>query len=122
MWRLFPLLLMLCGCAMPGAYFAGLPATRVAVDDITFDVRVRRDLAEAWRVGPALALRAGPFFDPAQVAMEVVSGCRVTRIGGDQVQFTGILDCPAIDTAPPLSSAFTCTAQKGQITCQSPRD
>jgi hypothetical protein len=122
MMRALFLCLMLCGCGMPGAYFAGLPAMRVAVDDVRFDVRTRGTLAEAWRVGPDLALRADPLFRPAQVAMEAASGCRVTRIGGDQVQFTGILRCPDRFVAPPLISAYACTHQREEIVCKNPRE
>ncbi|MEO0766490.1 MAG: hypothetical protein AAFY75_10760, partial [Pseudomonadota bacterium] len=47
------------------------------------------------------APRFGPVQTRAQKAMELVSGCRVKEVRGDQAQATGILDCgkggPALD-------------------------
>lgn len=114
---ILPACLCLVACTTPTGYFRGVPPTRAQVDGYIFDIRVRRELAEARRVGAQYAPRAAPFFGPAQVAIEQVSGCRVTRIGGDQVLITAILDCAAIRNALPLSSAYDCTTAKGMVTC-----
>lgn len=65
----------------------------MTVDGSTFDVRVRDRLAEALRVNPEYAPRFGPIRDRARVAMEQVSGCKVTEVRGDQALATGLLDC-----------------------------
>lgn len=83
----------LSACNTPGPHFRGLPATRVTVDGSTFDVRVRDRLAEALRVNMEYAPRFGPIRDRAGVAMEQVSGCKVTEVRGDQALATGLLDC-----------------------------
>ncbi|MCD2311937.1 hypothetical protein [Pseudosulfitobacter pseudonitzschiae] len=85
--------LLVTACNTPGPHFRGLPATRVTVDGSTFDVRVRDRLAEALRVNPEYAPRFGPIRDRAGVAMEQVSGCKVTEVRGDQALATGLLDC-----------------------------
>ena len=94
---LLPLLLLsltaLGACDTPGLAFRGLPATRVTVEGSTFDVRVGDGLAEAIRVNPEYAPRFGPIRERARLAMVAVSGCAVTRVGGDQAQATGVLDC-----------------------------
>lgn len=85
--------LLLAACNTPGPHFRGLPATRVTVEGSTFDVRVRDRLAEALRINPEYAPRFGPIQDRAGVAMQQVSGCRVTEVRGDQALATGLLDC-----------------------------
>lgn len=94
--RTYFLILMgvaLVACNTPGPHFRGLPATRVTVDGSTFDVRVRDRLAEALRVNMEYAPRFGPIRDRARVAMEQVSGCKVSEVRGDQALATGLLDC-----------------------------
>ncbi len=111
--RTYFLILMgvaLVACNTPGPHFRGLPATRVTVDGSTFDVRVRDRLAEALRVNMEYAPRFGPIRDRARVAMEQVSGCKVTEVRGDQALATGLLDC---GRGPP---ARTMTAG-GQYEC-----
>ncbi|MCR8824975.1 hypothetical protein [Pseudosulfitobacter koreensis] len=85
--------LLLAACNTPGPHFRGLPATRVTVEGSTFDVRVRDRLAEALRINPEYAPGFGPIQDRAGVAMQQVSGCRVTEVRGDQALATGLLDC-----------------------------
>lgn len=105
---LFLGLLLLSACAAPHPHFRGVEVTRVKVDSYVFDIRVRRELAEALRIGAGYERQTGPLFRSAQVAIEVVSGCKVDRIGGDQVQITGMLDCPEVRFALPLSWYYTC--------------
>lgn len=89
-----------CGCNAPGPHFRHLTATRVTVDQATFDVRINRRLAEAIRVNSQYAPRLGPIAGQAARAMELVSGCPVTEVRGDAAQITGILDCG--DGPPPV--------------------
>lgn len=104
MWR-FVLCLFavaLGGCNAPSPHFAGAQPTRIAVDGSVFDVRVRGALAESIRVNDQYAPRLGPIGPRAALAMERVSGCRVTRVLGDQAQQLGQLDCGTGTPSPPL--------------------
>ncbi|WP_299208170.1 hypothetical protein [uncultured Tateyamaria sp.] len=102
---ILPLLMALSACNTPGPHFRGLPATTVTVDGSTFDVRVRGRLAEALRTNMEYAPRFGPIRHRAAKAMELVSGCKVKEVRGDQALATGILDCgkggPPIDRLKP---------------------
>ncbi|MEL6452402.1 MAG: hypothetical protein AAFQ19_14190 [Pseudomonadota bacterium] len=102
---LVPLLILLAACNTAGPHFRGLPATTVTIDGSTFDVRVNTGLAEAIRTNPQYAPRFGPVRDRARRAIEMVSGCKVKEMRGDQAQATGILDCgdggPVIDRLRP---------------------
>ena len=94
--RHLPLLLafsLLAGCNTPSPGFRGLPATRVAVDGVVFDVRLRGLRAEAMRISPQYAPRFGPLRASAARAMAQASGCRVARVTGDQALAFGTLDC-----------------------------
>lgn len=104
--------LCLAACNTPGLHFRGLPATRVTVDGSTFDVRVRDRLAEALRVNPEYAPRFGPIRGRAAVAMQHVSGCKVTEVRGDQALATGLLDCGNGPPVAPLAAggAYLCYA------------
>ena len=93
MIRFFCLLMLMSACNTAGPHFRGLPATRVTVEGSTFDVRVQENLAEAIRINPQYAPRFGPIRQRAGQAMEVVSGCKVKEVRGDQAQATGLLDC-----------------------------
>ncbi|MEP1200060.1 hypothetical protein [Tateyamaria sp.] len=95
MRRCLLFLAMSCGvaCNTAGPHFRGLPATTVTVDGSTFDIRVNGRLAEAIRTNAEYAPRFGPVQTRAQKAMELVSGCRVKEVRGDQAQATGLLDC-----------------------------
>ncbi|WP_299722857.1 hypothetical protein [uncultured Tateyamaria sp.] len=87
-------------CNTAGPHFRGLPATTVTVNGSTFDVRVNGRLAEAIRTNPEYAPRFGPIRDRAGKAMQIVSGCAVKEVRGDQAQATGILDCGKGGPAP----------------------
>jgi len=106
------LVLMLAGCNSPSTSFRGVPAARIAVDGSVFDVRVRGTLAEAIRINPQYAPRFGPIRARAGLAMELVSGCPVTRVLGDQAQATGKLACPK----PPRRTAREICRPLGQVT------
>ena len=96
---------LLTACNTAGPHFRGLPATTVTVDGSTFDVRVNGDLAEAIRTNTQYAPRFGPIRARAAQAMQMVSGCNVKEVRGDQAVATGILDCgdggPQIDLQRP---------------------
>ena len=105
MRSLMLLVLFVAACNTAGPHFRGLPATTVTIDGSTFDVRVNGRLAEAIRTNMQYAPRFGPIRDRAARAMEMVSGCAVKEVRGDQAQATGILDCgkggPPIDRLRP---------------------
>jgi hypothetical protein len=98
-------LIFLTACNTAGPRFRGLPATTVTIDGSTFDVRVNGRLAEAIRTNTQYAPRFGPIRDRAGRAMQMVSGCTVKEVRGDQAQATGILDCgkggPPVDRLKP---------------------
>lgn len=102
---LFLLLTVLAGCNTAGPRFRGLPSRTVTIDGSTFDVRVNGRLAEAIRTNVEYAPRFGPIKDRAGQAMQIVSGCKVKEVRGDQAVATGILDCgaggPGIDRLKP---------------------
>lgn len=91
--RLVLFLLLLAACNTAGPHFRGLEATRVTIEGSTFDIRVQRRLAEAIRINSEYAPRFGPIAERAQRAIEMVSGCDVTEMRGDQAQAIGLLDC-----------------------------
>lgn len=91
--RALLLFLLLAACNTPGPQFRGIAPTQVTVEGSTFDVRVRGNRAEAIRTNVEYAPRFGPIRRRAGLAMARVSGCRVLRVGGDQAQAVGLLDC-----------------------------
>ncbi|MEL7131085.1 MAG: hypothetical protein AAGK77_01600 [Pseudomonadota bacterium] len=112
----FPFVLLLAACNTPGPHFRGLPATTVTVEGSTFDVRVNGRLAEALRTNVEYAPRFGPIKHRARKAMEMVSGCQVKEVRGDQALATGILDCgkggPRIDRLKPQGEYSCITLDK----------
>ena len=94
MMRIFlPLLLLVAACNTPSLHFAGLPATRIAVGNSVFDVRIKGKLAEAIRVNTYYVPRADPVLKEATLAITLVGRCEVTGVLGDQAVVTGVLDC-----------------------------
>ena len=89
----FVLVIVLAACSGPDPHFRGQEVQRVTIEGSSFDVRLRGNLAEAIRVNPQYAPRLGPLRARAARAMEIVSGCKVTGVLGDQAQMTGLLDC-----------------------------
>ncbi|APG45755.1 hypothetical protein PhaeoP97_00304 [Phaeobacter porticola] len=93
-----PLLLLvlpLVACDTASPHFRGQALQRITVDGSVFDVRVRGTLAEAVRINPQYAPRLGPIRMRAAHAMELASGCMVSRVLGDQAVLVGQLDCPS---------------------------
>ncbi|MEO9573191.1 MAG: hypothetical protein ABJ263_11940 [Tateyamaria sp.] len=90
---LFIAISFIMACNSAGPHFRGLLVTSVTLDGSTFDIRVNGHLAEAIRTNVEYAPRFGPVQTRAQKAMELVSGCRVKEVRGDQAQATGLLNC-----------------------------
>ena len=88
-------LMLIAACNTPGLDFVGAPHTRLTVSGATYDVRLAGNQAEAIRLNPTYAPRLGPFEFTARAAMEIVSGCKVTKISGDAAQLVGTLNCKA---------------------------
>lgn len=84
---------VLTACSSAQGYFAGAAPSTVHVGGAVFEVRQRGNLAEAIRINPQYAPRLGPLRAQAAEAMELVSGCAVKAILGDQAVMTGILIC-----------------------------
>ncbi len=85
--------LLLTGCDSGSRHFAGAPVSRVRIGDAVFDIRVKDELAEAVRRNAQYAPRLGPIRTQAGLAMQMVSGCRVVHVLGDQAVTLGLLDC-----------------------------
>lgn len=95
------LLLAPGGCDTPGRAYAGLPVQRLEVEGSVFDVRIRGDIAQAIRVNSQWAPHARPVWSRAIRAVEMASGCRVTRLEGDQVVIEARLDCDGTGAVAP---------------------
>lgn len=95
---------LLAGCATPGPEFREVPSQRISVAGSVFDVRIQGRKGEAIRVNRQYAPRLGPIGARAAFAMQVASGCKVTRITGDAAVVHGTLRCNG--EAPPPVVAF----------------
>lgn len=102
------LCVMLAACNMPGPGFRGLAPTRVAIDQSLFDVRVAGTRAQAIRVNREWAPRFADVAPRGAAAMAEVSGCRVTRIRGDQAVMSADLDCGPVALRLPAGHAYDC--------------
>ncbi len=109
---LFASLLILGSCNAPGPDFSGLPATRVTVETSIFDIRVRDRMAQAIRVNAQYAPRLGPIGTRAAYAMQIVTGCTVTKLTGDAAVLLGRLHC-AEDAPEAAPQGFP----RGQLDC-----
>ncbi len=102
-------LLMLCvlaGCGVPGPAFRGIAPQSVMVGPSIFEVYVADMRALAVRVNPEWAPRFASVAPRGVAAIELVSGCRVSRLWGDQAVMEAYLDCGAAkQPAPVLLSA-----------------
>ena len=84
----------------------------VTVAESVFHVRVMDRKAQAIRVNTQFAPRLGPIGARAAVAIEAVSGCKVTKIDGDAAVIIGTLKC---NGAQPASPPFPRTG--GSLEC-----
>jgi hypothetical protein len=90
---IYALPLLLMACNTPSREFRDVVAQRVTVDGSSFDVRLRGTKAEAIRVNVQYAPRFGPIEGRAARAMELVSGCAVRTLTGDQAHAFADLSC-----------------------------
>ena len=81
------------GCDTPPPEYRGIAGQRITVGQSTFDVRHDGSKALALRVNSEWAPRPEAVMPRALVAIEKSTGCRVTRMDGDQVLIEARLDC-----------------------------
>ncbi|MEZ5716800.1 MAG: hypothetical protein R3D85_17610 [Paracoccaceae bacterium] len=81
------------GCNTPSPGFKGVAPVRITVGQSTFDVRVDGNRAEAIRLNPEWAPRQEAVAPRAVAAIETVSGCEVTKLGGDAALIEARLKC-----------------------------
>lgn len=96
------LLLSLAACDTPGLDFKGIEPTRIEVSGTLFDVRIRGRMAEAIRLTPDPAPRWLRVGAKAGFAIEKVSGCKISRLGGDTAVVTAHLRCAGASMPPAL--------------------
>lgn len=102
------LCILLAACNTPGPGFRGIAPVRVTVGQSRFDVRVDGTRAEAIRVNPEWAPRFVSVAPRGAAAMAQVSGCRVTRMQGDQAVMLGDLDCGPEAARLPVGHGYMC--------------
>ena len=90
------------GCNTPSPHFRGIDPVRITVETSVFDVRVKRETAEAIRINPEYAPRFGIIKNRAGIAAKTVSGCSVKEILGDQALATIRLDCDQANQWQPV--------------------
>jgi hypothetical protein len=96
------LLFSLAACDTPGLDFEGIEPTRIDVSGTLFDVRIRGQMAEAIRLTPDPAPRWLSVGAKAGFAIEKVSGCKISRLGGDTAVVTARIGCPDALVPPAL--------------------
>lgn len=89
----FIFLISLAACNTPSPGFKGIAPVRITVGKSSFDVRVKDRRAEAIRLNREWAPRLETVAPRAVAAIEKVSGCEVTNLGGDQALITARLKC-----------------------------
>ena len=83
----------LAACNTPSPGFRGIAPVRITVGQSTFDVRVDGNRAEAIRLNREWAPNMKAVAPRAVAAIEKVSGCEVTKLGGDQALIAARLKC-----------------------------
>jgi len=106
----FLFLMLLAGCAAPTSGFRGAVATEVVVEGSRFQVYRKGDQAQAVRINRQFAPRIGPLAGRAAIAMQQVTGCRVTDMAGDAAVMVGRLSC----TATPVAACKVDAVLKGR--------
>jgi hypothetical protein len=105
---------VLVGCNTPSLEFRGVAPVTITVDGSTFDVRIKDLRAQAIRTNAQYAPRMGPIGRRANAAIQQVSGCKVTQIGGDQVLISAVLDCgKGPPPAQPIRHDYECFSVGG---------
>ncbi len=87
------LVLLLAGCDTPSPEFRDVEPMRVKVGQSMFDVRIKDKRAEAIRVNSEWAPRLEATAPRGVAAIEIVSGCKVRKLAGDQAMMTAYLNC-----------------------------
>lgn len=109
--------LVLVGCDTPSIKFRGIDPVRISVGKSTFDVRIDGDRAEAIRINTEWAPRLEAVAPRAVAAIEKVSGCKVTKLGGDQAMILARLKCSG-GTGPmimdPGPTGYECDIDENQ--------
>lgn len=99
----------LVGCNTPSLEFRGVAPVTITVDGSTFDVRIKDLRAQAIRTNIQYAPRMGPIGGRAKAAIEQVSGCKVTQVGGDQALISAVLNCGKGPPPPkPIGQDYEC--------------
>jgi len=107
---------LLAACDTPSTTFRGAPVQRITVAQSTFDVRVLDRRAEAIRLNGEWAPRLAAVELRARIAIETVSGCKVTRLRGDQAIMIADLKCTnEPDPLPPVAVIFCDIQQETKI-------
>lgn len=99
---------LLAACDTPGPDYRGVAAQRVTVGKSTFDVRIDGDTAQAIRLNAEWAPRPMAVMPRAVAAIEQVSQCRVSQIGGDQAVIKARLDCGDGPPVAPRTLEYDC--------------
>lgn len=87
-------------CNTPSLPFYGADVTRISVEGSAFDIRRKGNFAEAIRVSPTGLYRFEPIARRAEVAIGLVTGCRVREVRGDVAVIVGALDCTRVPATP----------------------
>jgi len=90
---------LLAACDTPSPDFRGAPAHRVSMGGSDFVIRIKGLQAEAIRTNMQWAPRMAATAPQGMAAIEMVSGCRVDKLTGDQAMMQARLDCG--DGPPP---------------------
>jgi|TARA_B110000211_G_C13828581_1_gene442498 hypothetical protein len=105
---------VLVGCNTPSLEFRGVAPVTIAVNGSTFDVRVKDLRAQAIRTNMQYAPRMGPIAGRAKAAIEEVSGCKVSQVGGDQALISAVLNCGKVPPPPkPVGLDYECYSVGG---------
>ncbi len=94
-WFGFVISLVLASCDSPHPAFMGVESQTIEVQGSTFQIRIRKDSAEAIRTNFERVPKIGNTFPKAARAMEIASGCKVVpaSMKGDPALMTARLDC-----------------------------
>ena len=95
-------LLLIAACDSPSLSMRNVPAQRVEIGDLAFQVRVKGDRAEAIRVSQNLFPKRRDVFEAATMAVERASACSVRSLDGDQAIVLARLRCKG-EPPPPTA-------------------
>lgn len=112
----------LMACNTPGLAFRGIAPVRIQVGQSVFDVRVDGTRAQAIRVTPEWVSWFASVAPRGAAAIAEVSGCRVTRLQGDQAVMVADLACGLDAALLPKGHAYECAASRihgrvAELTC-----